>query len=122
MSTAKSRRTGSGRTSSAKLAELAAGTLTPNHLVDKITWEIEVTKMTDPAGRTRLTVYVPPDVKRRLRMAAAKGDMTMGEYLLEAIGSRLDRDVPPADDLLRASEASLSFWDNPVDDEVWNDA
>ncbi len=25
-------------------------------------------------------------------------------------------------DLLAASTSSLSFWDNPVDDEVWNDA
>ena len=25
-------------------------------------------------------------------------------------------------DLVRASETSLGFWDNPVDDEVWNDA
>jgi len=29
---------------------------------------------------------------------------------------------PEADDLLRAAESSLSFWDNPVDDEVWNEA
>ena len=27
-----------------------------------------------------------------------------------------------ADDLLRAAESSRSFWDNPVDDEVWNEA
>ena len=26
------------------------------------------------------------------------------------------------DDLLAASESSLDFWDNPIDDEVWNDA
>lgn len=25
-------------------------------------------------------------------------------------------------ELLAASESSLAFWDNPVDDEVWNDA
>jgi len=24
------------------------------------------------------------------------------------------------DDLLMASETSLDFWDNPIDDEVWN--
>ncbi|MBW3541795.1 MAG: hypothetical protein KY476_16125 [Planctomycetes bacterium] len=24
--------------------------------------------------------------------------------------------------LLRASESSLGFWDNPLDDEDWNDA
>ncbi len=26
------------------------------------------------------------------------------------------------DELLRAAESSLSFWDNPVDDKVWNEA
>jgi hypothetical protein len=26
------------------------------------------------------------------------------------------------DDLLRASESSLSFWDNPFDNEDWNNA
>lgn len=25
-------------------------------------------------------------------------------------------------DLLAASESSLAFWDNPTDDEVWNNA
>jgi bifunctional DNA-binding transcriptional regulator/antitoxin component of YhaV-PrlF toxin-antitoxin module len=25
-------------------------------------------------------------------------------------------------DLLRAAETTLKFWDNPIDDEVWNDA
>jgi len=26
------------------------------------------------------------------------------------------------DDLLKAAETSLSFWDNRIDDEAWNDA
>jgi hypothetical protein len=34
----------------------------------------------------------------------------------------LPRDETTGDDLLRAAETSLSFWDNPIDDEVWNDA
>jgi hypothetical protein len=25
-------------------------------------------------------------------------------------------------ELIRAAETSLEFWDNPIDDEVWNDA
>ena len=24
-------------------------------------------------------------------------------------------------DLLMASESSLDFWDNPIDDEIWNE-
>jgi hypothetical protein len=34
----------------------------------------------------------------------------------------LQREEGVEDDLLRAAETSLRFWDNPVDDEVWNDA
>ena len=34
----------------------------------------------------------------------------------------LPREETAGDDLLRAAETSLSFWDNPIDDEVWNDA
>ncbi len=33
--------------------------------------------------------------------------------------------TPDADDsasLLAASQSSTAFWDNPIDDEVWNDA
>lgn len=26
-----------------------------------------------------------------------------------------------SDDLTKASESSLDFWDNDIDDEVWND-
>lgn len=25
-------------------------------------------------------------------------------------------------DLLKAAETTLAFWDNPIDDKVWNDA
>ena len=30
--------------------------------------------------------------------------------------------LPRWDELLRAAESSLGFWDNPQDDEDWNDA
>ena len=26
------------------------------------------------------------------------------------------------EDLLMASQSSLGFWDNPIDDEIWNNA
>jgi len=29
---------------------------------------------------------------------------------------------PRGDELLRVAETSSSFWDNAIDDEVWNDA
>jgi hypothetical protein len=28
----------------------------------------------------------------------------------------------PFDDLMKAAESSLDFWDNPFDDQDWNDA
>lgn len=78
--------------------------------------------MNEPAKKTRVTIYVQPEIRRRLRMAAAKCDLSLGEYVLDALQTRLDEDVPPEADLLKAAESSLSFWDNPVDDEAWNDA
>jgi hypothetical protein len=32
------------------------------------------------------------------------------------------KDSDDFSDLLQASESSLAFWDNPIDDEVWNNA
>ena len=83
---------------------------------------MEVLPMTEPAKKTRVTIYVQPEIRRRLRMAAARSDLSLGEYVLDAVRTRLDADVPPEDDLLKAAETGLAFWDNPVDDEVWNGA
>lgn len=38
---------------------------------------------------------------------------------------KIEHSEPPADemaDLLAAAGTSLDFWDNPIDDEVWNRA
>ena len=34
----------------------------------------------------------------------------------------LPREVRTPDGLLLAAQSSQSFWNNPIDDEVWNDA
>lgn len=34
----------------------------------------------------------------------------------------VEQTVAELDDLLAASSSSTDFWDNPRDDEVWNDA
>lgn len=43
-----------------------------------------------------------------------------------AVGERVRVIVLPAadelHDLMHASQSSLQFWDNPQDDEVWNNA
>lgn len=78
--------------------------------------------MNEPAKKSRVTIYVQPEIRRRLRMAAAKSDLSLGDYVLDALRTRLDEDVPPDGDLPKVAESSLSFWDNPVDDEAWNGA
>ena len=34
----------------------------------------------------------------------------------------MEREEDDLSDLLRASTTTLDFWDNPIDDEEWNDA
>ncbi|NKQ37775.1 MAG: hypothetical protein HF973_19455 [Chloroflexi bacterium] len=34
----------------------------------------------------------------------------------------IEEGVDTFDDLLQASESSLDFWDNPLDDKDWNNA
>ena len=42
-----------------------------------------------------------------------------GEYVAIVIGSE---HTDTLDDLVTAAESSLDFWDNPYDDEDWNNA
>lgn len=39
--------------------------------------------------------------------------------LVEVIIFPLEDEMP---ELVHAAESGLDFWDNPIDDEVWNDA
>ena len=65
---------------------------------------------------------------RALRMF--KRVQSGGTILLESLplreGETVEIILLPADDnmedLARLSESSLSFWDNDIDDQVWNDA
>ena len=41
--------------------------------------------------------------------------LDFAEYL------RYKKEKRLSDDLTKASESSLDFWDNDIDDEVWND-
>jgi len=43
--------------------------------------------------RPRISVDVLPEVRRRLRLAAAKRDLTVRQYVLEAIEERLREDL-----------------------------
>ena len=66
--------------------------------------------------RPRISVDVLPQLRRRLRMAAAKRDLTVQQYILDAIEERLQQDL--GDDFL--SVLALSAKSDPVLAELWD--
>jgi uncharacterized protein (DUF1778 family) len=76
--------------------------------------------MESSAKRPRISIDVLPKVRRRLRLAAAKRDLSIRQYVLEAIEERLGEDL--GDDgegvLALTAEADpvlAELWDNPRD-------
>ena len=76
--------------------------------------------------RLRISIDVSPEVRRRLRLAAANRDVTIRQYVLEAIEERLQADpVDEGKEILaltgKADPVLAELWDNPKDakyDEV----
>jgi len=69
-----------------------------------------------------------PNPDAALKYEVEVGDQGRVELIVPfATGARIvvyvrregDESVP---DLMAAAESSLGFWDNPLDDEDWNDA
>ncbi len=75
--------------------------------------------MVDSAKRPRISIDVPPAVRRRLRLAAARRDLTVRQYLLEAIEERLGEDLGGDDEALtltsKADPVLAELWDNRRD-------
>ncbi len=71
---------------------------------------------TSLAKRTRVSVDLPPETRRGLRLAASLSDVSVGRYVLEAIEDGLREDL--------ASEGLLTFnaQTDPVLAELWNNA
>lgn len=72
--------------------------------------------------RPRISVDVLPEVRRRLRLAAAKRDLTVRDYVLEAIEERLREDLGEEDEGVLTLTAKVDpvlaeLWDNPKDSE-----
>jgi uncharacterized protein (DUF1778 family) len=71
--------------------------------------------------RARLSIDLPPEGRRRIRMAAAKRDMSIRKYVLEAVEHRLKEDlgVEGYDQLFsltaNADPILAKLWDNPKD-------
>jgi uncharacterized protein (DUF1778 family) len=72
--------------------------------------------------RPRISIDVAAETRRRLRLAAAKRDLTIRQYVLEALEERLREDLgSDADGLLSltadADPVLARLWDNPKDAE-----
>lgn len=78
--------------------------------------------MESSTKRPRISVDVLPEVRRRLRLAAATQDVTVRQYVLEAIEERLREDLGDDSEGMLALTAKADpvlaeLWDNPRDAE-----
>ena len=76
--------------------------------------------MQSSAKRTGISVDVLPEVRRRLRLAAAKRDLTVRQYVLEAVEERLQEDLGDEGKRVLALTAKADpvladLWDNLKD-------
>lgn len=75
--------------------------------------------MQSSVRRPRISVDVMPEVRRRLRLAAAKRDVTVRQYVVEAIEERLREDVGEEAELTaltaETDQVLAELWDNPRD-------
>jgi predicted nucleic acid-binding protein len=76
--------------------------------------------MESMAKRPRISVDIVPAVRRRLRLAAARRDVTVRQYVLEAIEERLREDLGDEGEELLALNAKADplladLWDNRND-------
>lgn len=65
--------------------------------------------------RPRISIDIDPDLRRRLRLAAARRDLSVRQYVLEAVEQRLHQDVP-ADPV---EAPGLTAATDPVLAELW---
>ena len=76
--------------------------------------------MESSVKRPRVSVDVVPEVRRRLRLAAARRDVSVRQYVLEAIEERLREDLGDEGEELLALNAQADpllaeLWDNRKD-------
>ena len=70
--------------------------------------------------RPRISLDVQPEVRRRLRLAAAKRDLSVRRYILDAIEERLREDLGEHGDTIlgltaKADPVLADLWDNRTD-------
>jgi hypothetical protein len=69
--------------------------------------------------RPRINIDVLPEMGRRLRLAAAKRDLTVRQYVLEAIEERIRGDLGDGEGVLaltaKVEPVLAELWDNRRD-------
>lgn len=70
--------------------------------------------------RPRISVDVLPEVRRRLRLAAAKRELSVRQYVIAAIEEQLREDLRDEDHgvmtlTAKADPVLAELWDNPRD-------
>ena len=68
------------------------------------------------AKRPRISIDVQPELRRRLRLAAAKHDRTVRQYMLEAIEERLREDLGDENEAMLTMTAKT----DPILAELWD--
>jgi uncharacterized protein (DUF1778 family) len=76
--------------------------------------------MQSAAKRPRISVDVDPDVRRRIRLAAAKRDVSVRQYIIDALEQQLREDLGEYEERLTALTAKAdpvlaALWDNDKD-------
>lgn len=67
----------------------------------------------------RFDLEVPSDGRIEVQLPLAVGSLAAGSQVTVYV---VQQDNSTFDDLLASSVSSTDFWDNPEDDEDWNDA
>jgi hypothetical protein len=76
--------------------------------------------MPDPAQRrARLSIDVSTTTRRRVRLAAARRDQSIRDYVVEALAERLREDLGDED---RDEAAALTEQADPVLGRLWRNA
>ena len=76
--------------------------------------------MQSAAKRPRISLDVDPEVRRRVRLAAAKRDVSVRQYIMDALQERLREDLgEDADQLValtaKADPVLAALWNNDKD-------